>query len=166
MLNMKKAIAASVLATALLVPSIAEAKNMMPMTPKSGAMMDKNMTMNTDNLVPLRMFAETLGYKIMWNMADRSITLTYMRKDMGTDMDMGTSTDTNTGMGTEKGMTDQASMMSGTYAIKMMLGSKSIMVGMDTMMLEQAPMLMDGKVYISKEVVTKYLLTPFMMMSK
>ncbi|MBM7565840.1 stalk domain-containing protein [Paenibacillus sacheonensis] len=154
MIKMKRTIAASVLAMALLVPGIAEAKDMMPMETKSSTMMEQDKMMDMNNVVPLRMFAETLGYKIMWDMKDRSITLTYM----GTDMNMG--------MNAEKEMSDKSPMMmSDRYTIKLMLDSKAIMVGMDKKMLKQAPMLMNGKVYISKEVVTMYLLAPFMMNS-
>ncbi|REE88551.1 copper amine oxidase-like protein [Paenibacillus taihuensis] len=169
MFKMNKAVAVSVLAMSLLVPSIAEAKDVMPMQSKSSTMMDQGQMMNTNNLVPLRMFAETLGYTIMWNKADRSITLTYMGTDMDMDMTMdGAMGDGMTmGMDMDMDMTAQSDKMAmnAMYKIKLMFDSKSIMVGMDNKMMEHAPMLMDGKVYVSKDVVMKYLLAPFMMKS-
>jgi len=161
MKTMKKVAAISVLSVALLLPGISQASEMKPM--ESGMMMQQDKPMEsgmmmqqekmTDivdmtNYIPLRMFAETLGYSIMWDDMDRSITLTYM----GLDMQMG------------MGMTDESKKpMEAKYMIKIMLDSKSAMVGMDQKMMAHAPMLMDGTTYVTRDFIAVYLLAPFMM---
>ncbi|QHW31122.1 hypothetical protein GZH47_09825 [Paenibacillus rhizovicinus] len=156
MVKMKKALAVSVLSVALLIPGIAQAQEMGSMEPKSDTMMEQSAMMDMKELVPLRMFADTLGYSIMWNKDDRSITLTYMGMNMGMSSMMGAVEDMQ--------MSNQPQMsMDDRYTIKLMLDSKVIMVGMDKKMLKQSPMLMHGSVYISKDIVTSYLLAPFMM---
>ncbi|TBL70905.1 copper amine oxidase N-terminal domain-containing protein [Paenibacillus thalictri] len=184
---MKKAAAVSVLSLALMLPGIAQANEMM-MKPAAGemgtdmgssmstdmssGMMNMNngmamdgkmmgtgskaeMMMNGTTYVPLRMFAETLGYKVIWNGDERSITMTYM--NMGMDKGMGTAMPDKTG----QAMMDMKDM----YMVKIMLDSKDIMIGMDKNMLKNAPMLMDGEVYVTQDFIPMYLLAPFMMKS-
>ncbi|MFD1776953.1 copper amine oxidase N-terminal domain-containing protein [Paenibacillus rhizophilus] len=166
---MKKAAAVSTLSIVLLLPGIAQADTMKPMdsgrnsSKAPNMMMEQNKMMGTGNqtdmmmmngiaYVPLRLLAETLGYMIMWNGDDQSITLTYMGMDMGMGMDMDMSDNP-----------DQA--MKDMYTVKVMLDSKDIMVGMDKKMLAHAPIRMNGKTYVTKDFISMYLLAPFMMKS-
>lgn len=155
MLNMKKTMAVSVLSAALLIPGIAQARDMGAMEAKPDAMMEPSAMMDMKGFVPLRMFAETLGYSIMWNKDDRSITLTYMNTGMNMSV-----ADAAMQMSSQPEMS-----MNAMYTITLMADSNVIMVGTDKKMLKQSPMLMHGIVYISKDVVTSYLLAPFMMKS-
>lgn len=161
MLNMKKTMAVSVLSAALLIPGIAQARDMGAMEAKPDAMMEQSAMMEPSAMmdmkgfVPLRMFAETLGYSIMWNKDDRSITLTYMNTGMNMSV-----ADAAMQMSSQPEMS-----MNAMYTITLMADSNVIMVGTDKKMLKQSPMLMHGIVYISKDVVTSYLLAPFMMKS-
>jgi len=150
--KIKKWTAVSALSFSLLIPGLAHAEDMKPMGSNTGSGMGMTMGMsdNTDMMmkngkayVPLRMLAETLGYQVMWNKDDKSITLKY------------------SGMG--MGMMDKSNnnMMKDMYTVKIMVDSTKVMVGMDTMMLDNAPTFMNNHVYVPKDFIAKYLLTPF-----
>ncbi|MBO9606806.1 MAG: copper amine oxidase N-terminal domain-containing protein [Paenibacillaceae bacterium] len=164
MRTMKKAAAVAALSLALVVPGVSLASDMKPMktgeemggmTSMSGGMnggmtsMDNGMAgmMDMSGYVPLRLFAETLGYKLMWDGGDRSITLTFAGMDM-MDMDM---------------MNMDMKDMKDKYMLKLMLDSTAVTVGMERQTLAHAPVLMDGTTYVGKDFIARYLLSPFMM---
>jgi hypothetical protein len=98
--------------------------------------------------VPLRQVAETLGYKVIWNDLDRSITLAMAPKMDNKMMD-------------DKKMEDK--MMDMGYSVMLKIDSKTIMVGKMEKMLSYSPMIINDKTYVTKDFVDMYLVDSMMM---
>jgi hypothetical protein len=189
MIAIKKTAAASILSLSLLFPGFVYADGMGAMNGTMSTTMDQGMKMDSADMpgmmmesmdyVPLRQFADALGYKVMWNAADRSITMTFigmnmdmgmgnkgMGMSMGTDKSMNMNMDVN--MDSSMGMTGDMETdmgMASMYTVKVFLDSKDIYIGMEKQMLAHAPVVMNGKACVTKDFIAKYLLAPFMMQS-
>ncbi|AJY73874.1 copper amine oxidase N-terminal domain-containing protein [Paenibacillus beijingensis] len=98
------------------------------------------MTLNGMSYVSLRQVAMNLGYTVMWDPMDKSVTLSCTVK--------------------------AKEMMDKKYTIKLMAGSTKIWVNGKEMMLNAAPMEKMGTTYVSKGFVEIYLVKMMSMMSK
>lgn len=105
----------------------------------------KTMKKDGMELMNLRQAAMMYGYSIEWNSKDRSVSLMYMDKM------------TNDGKMTDDGkMIDDGIKPMGKM-IKVMIGSKKMMVDGKTVNLSMAPALYDGSTYVADTVVTMYM---------
>lgn len=105
----------------------------------------KTMKKDGMELMNLRQAAMMYGYSIEWNSKDRSVSLMYMDKMMD-----------------DGKMMDDSKMMGDTMKpaakmIKVMIGSKKMMVDGKTVNLSMAPALYDGSTYVADTVVTMYM---------
>ncbi len=148
-----KTIAVSLLAAALMIPGLASAAEMTMKVDYSKFMMVEK---NGETWVPLRQIAESLGYTVNWSKAN-GIMLT--KKEMMEDMKDMESKEDMKDMKDMKDMEDME-MMPKVYMITLMPGHKDFMIGMDKMMLMQAPMVMKNTTYVTKDFIEKYLITP------
>lgn len=117
----------------------------------------KTMKKDGMELMNLRQAAMMYGYSIEWNSKDRSVSLMYMDKMMDDNkmMDDGKMMDDDKMMDDSKMMDD--GMMPGAKMIKVMIGSKKMMVDGKTVNLSMAPALYDGSTYVADTVVTMYM---------
>lgn len=157
----KKLIYSGVLAALVAaVPVMAGAEAMMK-DPYAGVM---KMEQNGMEYVPLRQFAENMGYQVTWNNMDKTATLVYHSKDgmMGqsTDMmqnkSMDSMTDKTMNDMTDKSMTDKTmndmtdkSMMAKTYTLVIKEGSTKIIVNGVERDNMHKPMIINGKTYVA-----------------
>ncbi|WP_238654084.1 stalk domain-containing protein [Paenibacillus piscarius] len=111
----------------------------------------KTMKKDGMELMNLRQAAMMYGYSIEWNSKDRSVSLMYMDKMM----DDGKMMDDDKMMDDSKTMDD--GMMPAAKMIKVMIGSKKMMVDGKTVNLSTAPALYDGSTYVADTVVTMYM---------
>ncbi|WP_167747211.1 stalk domain-containing protein [Cohnella luojiensis] len=133
-----KTMAVSLLAACLMIPGFASAAEMNMKVDYSKFMMVEK---NGETWVPLRQIASSLGYTVTWSkMEGIMLTKKAMMQDVK-DMDM----------------------MAEVYTITLMPGHKDFMVGMDKMMLMQAPIVMKNTTYVTKDFIETYLVTPMMM---
>lgn len=105
----------------------------------------KTMKKDGMELMNLRQAAMMYGYSIEWNSKDRSVSLMYMDKMM----------DDGKMMDDSKMMDD--TMMPAAKMIKIMIGSKKMMVDGKTVNLSMAPALYDGSTYVADTVVNMYM---------
>lgn len=150
-------IAVSLVACTLALPTLVSAEEMM--MPKYDYSSVQTMTKDGLELVPLRQIAESLGFKVIWNGENRSITL--LKLAMMDDKSM-----TNDKMMEDKTMSDKNMMekkmdMYPEYIIQ--IDSKNIRVGGMEEMLMVAPTILNEMTYISKEFVDTYLVKEMMM---
>ncbi|MEK3875268.1 stalk domain-containing protein [Paenibacillus sp. FSL M7-0420] len=117
----------------------------------------KTMKKDGMELMNLRQAAMMYGYSIEWNSKDRSVSLMYMDKMMDDNkmMDDGKMMDDSKMMDDDKMMDDIMKPMG--KMIKVMIGSKKMMVDGKTVNLSMAPALYDGSTYVADTVVTMYM---------
>ncbi|WP_248928248.1 stalk domain-containing protein [Paenibacillus hamazuiensis] len=177
--RMAKVMFGSVVALMLVTPGWAAAEEMKPSVNygKADMMMKDGM-----EFVALRTAAESLGYTVVWNGEDQSVTLTLgkmtgdkimdgkmadktmndkMNEEMGGKMSEGKMVDGAMGDNMQGGKMERSKMMSDmTYSVKIRIGSKTIMAGMKEIMLSSAPMIVDDKTYVPKDLIEMYLASP------
>jgi hypothetical protein len=150
MKKMMKWTAVSVLAAAIMVPSLASAaemKMMVDYTKVAVVMKDGQ------SLVPLRQVAESLGYQVSWTKSAIVLTKNVMVSSKESTMkDM-------------KDMSDMNEMKAAPYKVSIMLGSKNVWVGMDKKMLTYAPVTIKNTAYVTKECMDMYIANPMMDMT-
>lgn len=165
MKKMMKWAAVSVLAAAIMVPSLASAAEMKTMVDYSKVAV---VMKDGQSLVPLRQVAESLGYQVTWTKSAIVLTKNVMMPSMesmkGNMEDKSDKNDMNE-MADKNDMKDMKTM---PYKVSIMLGSKNIWVGMDKKMLTYAPISIKNKAYVTKECVEMYLANPMteMMMTE
>lgn len=145
MRKIMKCLTVSMLATALMVPGLVSAADMKTKVDYSKVTVVQK---NGESWVPLRQVADSLGYSVKWN--KMGITLT-MKMMMDEDMDKEMDKEMN-------GM----EMKPKPYTITLMPGSKTLMIGMDKVMLEDAPIVMKYTTYVTKAFIETYLANPMM----
>ncbi|WP_208607631.1 stalk domain-containing protein [Paenibacillus pectinilyticus] len=143
-LSWKRALLVGVVACTLALPTMASAEEMMAKQVDYSGI--QTMMKDGTELVPLRQVAESLGFKVTWQDATRSIVLTKMM--MG---DMGDKKMDDKGM-----MGDKHMMMGSTFVIQ--IDSMTIQDGGMAGMLMYAPMLINSMTYVPKAFVDTYLL--------
>ncbi|TVX99789.1 copper amine oxidase N-terminal domain-containing protein [Cohnella terricola] len=157
--GLKRWMAVSALALTVAAPTVASANDAGMMMKKIDYSKADVMKKNGMELVALRQIAESLGYSVMWNKMDMSVTLTSTMMMSDGDSGMMDNSMTDKGMMdnsmTDKGMMD--SSMDNKYMVKVMIGSKTATVDMKKQMLNDAPVIMNNKTYVSTSFVEMYL---------
>lgn len=149
-----------ILTTALLtvliaIPTMANAKEMEMMDYFKDAIMVKQ---GAQEYVQLKQISASLGYELVWNGKERSITITY--KGMAGDMMMDDKK-MDDKMADDK-MTDDK-MMS-MYKVKIVIGSKMITVNNEKKTLMVAPIVKSGRTLVTKDFVNTYMIEHMKMM--
>ncbi|WP_199614581.1 stalk domain-containing protein [Paenibacillus alkalitolerans] len=147
--KLQRTAALSMLSLALVVPGVAAAEDMKGMKMQVDYSKVDVMMKNGMELVPLRTIAESLGYTVMWNGDERSISLMYavMKDDKMMD---------------DK-MMDDKMMDNKDYTVKFSVNSDKFMAGMMEKMFSYKPVVMNGTTYVTKDFVEMYLASPAMM---
>lgn len=169
-----KAIAVAVTASAIALPSLINAEEMMmPKFDYSGV---TTITQEGKELAPLRIVAESLGFQVVWNDESRSVTL---MKNMV--MEDKTMMEDNEKMEDKSMMEDKSKMEDKTMKdqpmmdkmmmdkngmITIYIDNKTISVGDRKEMLMVAPTIVDDMTYVPKEFIDTYLLQQEMKMMK
>lgn len=147
----KKAMAITMVACTLAIPSLASAEEMM--TKKFDYSQVTTMMKDGAELAPLRQIAESLGFKVTWNGEIRSVTLTKMMEDKGM-MDDKKMNDKD--MKDDKTTKDNMMAIGSTFVIQ--IDNKTIKVGGMDDMLMYAPAIINDMTYVPKAFIDTYLL--------
>jgi hypothetical protein len=163
MIKWRKTAVSTILFVSLTIPfSVAGAEGMMDSKPammemnmqdmkQNMNMQDMNQGMNMQTMIPLRNAAESMGFTVMWNGMDNTITLTKTSMNQ-TDMS------SNNGMETNS--------MMGMYNITLKIGSKSVKINNEEKMIQDAPSLMDDRTYVTKDFIDMFFKKQMMMEKK
>ncbi|MDR6881728.1 copper amine oxidase N-terminal domain-containing protein [Bacillus sp. 3255] len=148
-----KAVAVAITVSAVALPSLINAEEMM--MPKFDYSSVATIQQGGNELAPLRTVAESLGFKVEWNEANRSVALmkTMPMEDKSTMEDKS--------MVEDKTMKDQPmmdKMMDKSSMITIFIDSKTITVGDVNEMLMVAPTIVNDMTYVPKEFIDTYLL--------
>ncbi len=146
---------AALLTMLIAIPTMANAEEMEMMDYYKDAIMVKQ---GMKEYVQLKQMAESLGYELMWNGMERSITITY--KGMAEDMMMDDKK-MDDKMADDKMMDDPMMSM---YKIKIVIGSKMIMVNDEKKTLMVAPIIKSGRTLVTKDFIDTYMIEHVKMM--
>ncbi|MCY9660720.1 copper amine oxidase N-terminal domain-containing protein [Paenibacillus chondroitinus] len=152
----KKGMAVTMMVGMLALPNLINAEEMM--VPKDNYSSIETVTIDGNELAPLRKVAESLGFQVTWNDMTRTVTLMKSMQDKKTIEDKKMMDDKNM---QDKTMMDKSMDMDGK--IMLHIDSKAITVGSMEEMLMVAPTIVNDMTYVPKAFIDTYLLNKMMM---